>query len=141
MIKESIAKYERAVVLSDYEASLPVAALACSYYRIGEKDKADRLFECLKKRSENEYVPATSLYLIHRVRGEEALALDFLKKACDEHDSFLVWFRAHPFLIPEGSNYMALLKEMLGHSNSIVTEHYLSSIDPERTFEINSVLL
>lgn len=31
--------------------------------------------------------------------------------------------------------------QMLGHSNSIVTEHYLSSIDPERTFEINSVLL
>ena len=31
--------------------------------------------------------------------------------------------------------------QMLGHSNSIVTEHYLSSIDAERTFEINSVLL
>ena len=112
MIKESIAEYERAVDLSDYEASLPVAALTCSYYSIGEKDKADRLFESLKTRSETEYVPATSLYLIHRVRGEEALALDFLKKACNEHDSFLVWFRAHPFLIPEGSKYMALLKEM-----------------------------
>ena len=31
--------------------------------------------------------------------------------------------------------------QMLGHSNTIVTEHYLSSIDAERTFEINSVLL
>jgi len=31
--------------------------------------------------------------------------------------------------------------QMLGHSNSIVTEHYLPSIDPERTFEINSALL
>jgi hypothetical protein len=79
---------------------------------LGEKDKADRLFERLKKRSETEYVPATSLYLIHRVRGEESLALDFLKKACDEHDSFLVWFRAQPFLIPPGSKYMALVKEM-----------------------------
>jgi tetratricopeptide (TPR) repeat protein len=111
MIKESIAEYERAVDLSDDGASLPIAALACSYYRIGEKDKADKLFERLKKRAETEYVPATSLYLIHRIRGEETLALDFLKKACDEHDSFLVWFRSHPFLIPEGSKYMKLLKE------------------------------
>jgi hypothetical protein len=28
---------------------------------------------------------------------------------------------------------------MLRHSNAIVTEHYLSSIDAERTFKINSV--
>jgi site-specific recombinase XerD len=31
--------------------------------------------------------------------------------------------------------------QMLGHSNSIVTEHYLASIDAERTFKINSALL
>jgi hypothetical protein len=31
--------------------------------------------------------------------------------------------------------------EMLGHSNSTVTEHYLASIDMESTFEINKHLL
>ena len=31
--------------------------------------------------------------------------------------------------------------DMLGHSNSIVTEHYLSSIDMESTFDINKHLL
>lgn len=31
--------------------------------------------------------------------------------------------------------------EMLGHSNSIVTEHYLASIDMETTFDINKHLL
>ena len=31
--------------------------------------------------------------------------------------------------------------DMLGHSNSIVTEHYLSSIDMETTFDINKHLL
>jgi hypothetical protein len=29
----------------------------------------------------------------------------------------------------------------MGHSNSIVTEHYLSSIDTERTFKINQSLM
>lgn len=32
------------------------------------------------------------------------------------------------------------ISSMLGHSNSIVTEHYLASIDLQRTFDINSVL-
>ena len=31
--------------------------------------------------------------------------------------------------------------EMLGHSNSIVTEHYLASLDSEKTFEINDCIL
>ena len=31
--------------------------------------------------------------------------------------------------------------EMLGHSNSVVTEHYLGSLDIEDTFIINDVLL
>ena len=31
--------------------------------------------------------------------------------------------------------------EMLGHADSIVIEHYLASMDVEKTFKINSVLL
>jgi len=31
--------------------------------------------------------------------------------------------------------------QMMGHSNSVVTEHYLASIDTERTFKINQSLL
>ncbi len=74
--------------------------------------QAEKLFENLKKRAETEYVPSSSFYLIYRVRGEEEMALKWLKKACDEHDTFLPYFRADPILIPEGSKYMKLLKEM-----------------------------
>ncbi|MEI6276590.1 MAG: hypothetical protein WCP08_11405, partial [Prolixibacteraceae bacterium] len=31
--------------------------------------------------------------------------------------------------------------QMMGHSNSVVTEHYLASIDTERTFKINQSLM
>jgi hypothetical protein len=78
---------------------------------IGKKDQGDRLFESLKKRSEIEYVPATTIFLIYKVRGEEEKALDWLRKACNDHDTLLPWFRAHPLLVPEGSSYMKLLKE------------------------------
>jgi len=30
---------------------------------------------------------------------------------------------------------------MLGHSNSVITEHYLASMKAEKTFKINAVLL
>ena len=33
------------------------------------------------------------------------------------------------------------ISEMLGHSNVIVTSHYLGSITPERTFQINDVVM
>jgi integrase len=32
------------------------------------------------------------------------------------------------------------ISEMLGHSNSVVTEHYLASLDMEKTFDINECL-
>jgi len=111
MIKESISELETAVKLSN-ETPLAIAALACCYYFVGKKDEADSLLKTLKTRSESEYVQATTIYLIHRVRGEEDLALEWLKKACIERDSLLPWFRAHPFLIPEESKYMSLVKEM-----------------------------
>jgi integrase len=33
-----------------------------------------------------------------------------------------------------------VIGEMLGHSNSIVTEHYLASLDAEKTFKVNEAL-
>jgi TolB-like protein/Tfp pilus assembly protein PilF len=111
MVKESVAENKKAVALSDGN-SMATASLITRYYQIGKKDQAEKLSENLKKRAETEYVPSTSFYLIYRVRGEEEMALKWLKKACDEHDTFLPYFRADPILIPEGSKYMELLKEM-----------------------------
>lgn len=110
MIAESIAEYEKAVEISG-GSTLPVTVLICSYLLTGKKDKAEVLFENLRKKSEKEYVPATNFYLICRVRGEEENALKWLKKACRDHDTLLPWFRAHNFLIPEGSVYMKVLNE------------------------------
>jgi TolB-like protein/Tfp pilus assembly protein PilF len=111
MIREAISEYEKAVEISN-GTPLPISVLAGGYYLIGKKDQADKLFEDLLKRAETEYVPATTIYLIYRIRKEEEMALNWLRRACDEHDILLPWFRAHPFLIPEGSSYMKLLEEM-----------------------------
>jgi TolB-like protein len=108
MYKEAVEDWEKAFGLSGGNPIM-TSWLISGYYIVGEKDLADKLFDGLKKRSENEYVPATSFYLIHMVRGEEKMALDWLKKACDEHDTMLPWFKSS---IPEGSRDMELLKEV-----------------------------
>jgi tetratricopeptide (TPR) repeat protein len=108
MNKEAVSELEKAVDLSKGNPFV-ISWLVFSYYIIGENDQADKLFDSLKKRSETEYVPATCFFNIYRVRGEEDLAFEWLKRACTEHDTFLPWFRNG---FPEGSKEQALLKEV-----------------------------
>ena len=48
---------------------------------------------------------------------------------------------AYATILKRGGKYKDQIVEMLGHSNSVVTEHYLGSLDTDKTFEINEVLL
>jgi TolB-like protein/Tfp pilus assembly protein PilF len=111
MNKEAATELEKAVDLSEENSSV-IAWLVFSYYAIGENDKADKLFDSLKKRSETEYVPATCFFTIYRIREEEDLAFEWLKRACTEHDTYLCQMRLSSYFFPEGSKYMALLKEV-----------------------------
>ena len=95
MLKKAVTEIETAVDLSG-GTPLVTAWLACLYYRTGENNKADKLFESLMKKSDLDYVPASSIFLIHRLQGEDKQALEWLKRACTSmiHFSFLsVTFR------------------------------------------------
>jgi len=109
MLKEAVAEIETAIGLSG-GTPLVTAWLACLYYQTGEKNRSDILFESLKKKSETEYVPSSSFFLIHRFRSEEDQALEWLNRACIEHDTFLFPLRNFSVFFPEGSQYMSLLK-------------------------------
>ena len=111
MYKEAAAEYKKSADLSN-GSPFAIACLVINYYRFGEKDQAEKLLDSLKIRSVTEYVPATSFYLIYASLGKEELALEWLKRACNEHDTMLPWIRTNPQFIPEGSKYLALVKEM-----------------------------
>ena len=113
MIEESIAEFEKAVDLSG-GAPLSVAFLATAYYEFGNKAKAEKLFDSLKQRSRDEYVPPICFYLIHKVRGDQDKAFKWLERACNEHDSPLPWVRVVPiesWRIPDEPRFKALLKK------------------------------
>jgi hypothetical protein len=93
---------------------MAVSWLAYAYYEIGKQDETEKLYVSLKKRSEDEYVPPMSFYLIHKVRGELDLAYELFERACNEHDSYLLWFLANPIKqlsIPDEPRFNELLKK------------------------------
>jgi len=113
MIEEAIAEFEKAVELSG-GTPVAVAYLATAYYEFGKKAKTEELFDSLKQRSRDEYVPPIFFYLIHRVQGDQDQAFEWIERACNEHDSFLPWFRVHPiesYRIPDEPRYKALLEQ------------------------------
>ena len=110
MFTDAAIEYDKAAGLSKGTPAA-VTGQILVYYRIGEKEKADELFNALRKRSGSEYVPSTFFYMIYKFLGEENLALEWLKKACSEHDTYLLWSKDDPEWFPEGSGYRALIKE------------------------------
>jgi len=113
MFEEEIAEFEKAVDLS---GGVPFAMtwLTIAYYESGKKAKAEKLFDSLKKRQRDEYVPPICFYLIHKVRGEQDRAFEWVKRACEKHDSILPWFRFFPidrYRIPDEPRFKALMKK------------------------------
>lgn len=114
MSEEAIAEYEKVIDLSG-GGNGDMAFLAITYYEIGEKAKAEQLFDNLMQRSRDEYVPPMFFYLIHKARGELDLAYEWLEQALNEHDSYLPWIRVHPierYRIPDEPRFNELLKKM-----------------------------
>jgi TolB-like protein/Flp pilus assembly protein TadD/predicted Ser/Thr protein kinase len=95
MIKEAIEEINKAVELSD-GVPMNVANAVMINYRFGDKDVADRLFQSLKKRAVSEYIQPMCFVYVHLTRGEMDQAFEWIKKACEERDSFLPWHRVSP---------------------------------------------
>jgi len=110
-VKKAITELKKAADLSNGNP-LVVASLSVAYYRIWRKSKANKLFENLKKRSETEYVPSTCFFIIYNAKGDEGKAIEWLKRACIEHDTLLPYIRNSLLRNPTGSKYIKLLKEM-----------------------------
>jgi serine/threonine-protein kinase len=114
MFHEAIEEFKLSVELSDNDP-MAVTNLACLYYEIGETVKAEGLFNSLKKRSKNEYVLPMCFFMYHRIQGDLDKAYNWLKQACKERDSRLVWWRIHPikrYQIPDEPRFNELLKKV-----------------------------
>ena len=87
--EEGIAQYQRAIALGDYSA---YANMAYAYARLGNTIKAREILADLKtKNIQPGYIANIYIYL-----GEWDHAFEWLEKAYEEHDLFLLIIRALP---------------------------------------------
>ncbi len=94
-IKEAIAEIDKSLELSG-GVPMNVANAVMIHYRFGDKEVAERLFNSLKKRASREYIQPMGFVMIYLIRGEVDQAFEWVKKAYEERDSFLPWFRVTP---------------------------------------------
>jgi serine/threonine-protein kinase len=109
----AIAEYEKAVECSNGVPFIEML-LAVTLYDSGRKDEAEKIFETLKQRAQQEYVPPISFFLMNLVLGKLGEAKEWLKRAGEEHDSYLCWMRIFPtdfYIHPGKSKLRALLKK------------------------------
>jgi TolB-like protein/Tfp pilus assembly protein PilF/predicted Ser/Thr protein kinase len=86
---------EKAVVLSG-GASIALRNLACALYLAGRVGEGDRVFESLSGRARRSYVSPSAMAMILASRGERAKALEWIQKALDMHDPWVLWQRLCP---------------------------------------------
>jgi len=111
--REAVAEFEKASELSG-ESSFLMAELAVCYFEAGKQEETQKIYSALKKRSKDEYVSPMCFYTIHKIRGELDLAYGWLEKACNEHDSYLIWANISPverYRIPDDPRFKSLLKK------------------------------
>ncbi len=110
--KEAIAAFEKGIELSGGDP-IYMALLATTYYEFGEKANAEELFDIVKQKSRDGYVPPMALYLIHKAQGEEDLAYECAERAYKERDIWLVSSIIIPTVgLPDEPRYNALVKKV-----------------------------
>jgi serine/threonine protein kinase/Tfp pilus assembly protein PilF len=114
MFKESIEALEKAFDLSNRAPNVSVI-LAIAYYLFGKKPQAEKLFNSLKKRAKDEYIPPSFFFMIYKVSGDLELANKWLEIACKVRDIYLPFSLPHTvdcIRIPYDQKSTELLKKV-----------------------------
>ncbi len=114
MMKEAIAEFKKAFELSDGNP-LVVLALTTTYYRIGARPEADKLFASLQERAKHEFVPSYYFFVVYKARGELDQAFKWLEKACEDSANLLAYAIIWPddvYRIPYDQKSTELLKKV-----------------------------
>jgi TolB-like protein/tRNA A-37 threonylcarbamoyl transferase component Bud32/Flp pilus assembly protein TadD len=111
-IEDASAACEKAVNLSG-GASVALAQMAAVNYLAGRTQAGEELLEKLMERSTNRYVAPSFFVRIHVARGDEEAALENIRKAVQERDSWLaIGDLDPPLLRPSGPKVEALLRQV-----------------------------
>lgn len=92
----------------------PTAFLAYVYGMAGKKEDARNLLNQLLERSNKEYISSYHIALIYSGLGEIDHALEWLEKAYDERDNWMVWLNIYPVFdnLRNDSRFISIVKKV-----------------------------
>jgi TolB-like protein len=93
--EEAIAAFQRALTGSEGNP-VPLAALAHVYAAAGRRLEAEEKLNELRQLAREAYVPPYWLALTHTGLGEKDAGFEWLERAYEEHDVWLVWLKREP---------------------------------------------
>jgi serine/threonine protein kinase/Tfp pilus assembly protein PilF len=113
-------KWEEAIASLKIFASLwqgipfPIGFLGFAYGISGQKDEALSMLDQLSKLSQQRYVSSLHKALIYAGLGEKDQAFEYLYKAYDERESWMVSLKVAPYMdtLRSDPRYEALIKKM-----------------------------
>jgi len=110
---EGIAELKRAVDLTQ-GGSAAISALGHAYARSGDRAAARKVLDQILSERSRGYFPAFRIALVHVGLGEKDRAFEWLDKAVEERDSWLIYLKAKPDFDPLRSDprYAALLRRI-----------------------------
>ena len=113
MYPEAVAACQKARELRGANP-LTLAGLGYCYGRWGQRDKAQELLAELKRVSAQKYVSAFDLALIHIGLDQKDQAFEWLDKAREDRDGWLVWLNVDPVFdsLRPDPRFPALLKRV-----------------------------
>lgn len=112
MYAEAIGEIEKAIEISGDRMKL--AALGRAYAAAGRKGEAAQVIDELKDLSKERYVTPYAFTLIYASMGEKDEAMTWLRQACDQGVSDLIYLMVDPFLdgIRDDPRFAVLLKRV-----------------------------
>jgi len=117
MHEQAIAEIEKAVALSN-RRTLSLRALGHAYALAGKPEAARQILAELKQLAAQKYVSAYDIALVHAGLGEKDQAFEWLEKAFDEHNGWLVFLNVEPRFdgLRAEAAFLALRRKMGLHS-------------------------
>ncbi|MCA1837217.1 MAG: tetratricopeptide repeat protein [Actinobacteria bacterium] len=97
MYEEAIAEFQKAIALSCGSAQA-VVLLGHAYAVSGRRTEALKVLDELNELSKRRYVSSYRVAAIHLGLGEKEQAFEWLERAYEEHDAWLVWLKVDPVL-------------------------------------------
>jgi len=91
-----------------------LSELACACFLNGDAEKTEELYQSLIQRCDKEYISPIAIYSIHMIREDYDRAFEWLKKAIEQKDLFLLFMNICPtkgHRIPDEPRFRQLWKE------------------------------